>query len=108
MDNGLYMRYPRHVPAVFVIRSLMSVEPRPNICTSSMDNEKRKPVKAVLFIWLYFLYSRGRKQPNGTKKKIFKMVSMGPLIMSKKGISTILGEKALNLPIPVIVRIPIR
>jgi hypothetical protein len=61
-----------------------------------MEIEKRKPVKAILFILLYFSYNRGKKNPSGINKITFRTVSTGPLIISKKGIKTILGENDLN------------
>jgi hypothetical protein len=61
-----------------------------------MEIEIRKPVRAILLILLYFLYNRGKKNPSGINKITFRMVSTGPLIISKKGIKTILGENDLN------------
>jgi hypothetical protein len=58
--------------------------------------ERINPFKATLPILLYFLYNSGRKNPSGINKIIFKIVSMGPLIISKKGTNTIFGENVLN------------
>lgn len=45
----------------------------------------------------YFLYSNGKKNPKGTNRTTFSIVSIGPLIILRKGIKEILGRNDIVL-----------
>ena len=102
------MPYPKQAPIVFVIKSFISVAPKPNIWIISTDSETRKPAKAIFPSVSYFSYNTGRKNPIGTNKSMFRTVSTGPLIISTKGIKENLGEKDALMQIPVTVNKPMR
>ena len=109
-ESKQYRIYPKHAPPVFVIRSFISDEPQPNIWKNSTARERSKPVNATILILWYFLYNSGKKNPNGTNRITFRMVSIGPVIILIKGVQEIFGLKFIVLvkPMPVTVSRPNR